>query len=100
MVSSSGGRTEGHVSVRLSPSLKRQLGNAAHANGKTLSAEIIARLERSFEEAAVRATREPSVTDLEKRLAVVEQSVLSWMFTWTSEYEARLAGLEKRLPDK
>jgi len=41
-------RTDPQTNIRLPPELKERLGEAARANTRTLNAEILNRLERSF----------------------------------------------------
>lgn len=97
MVNSQGGRAEGHISVRLPSDLYRQLKAGADAADRPLSVEIIERLRQSLVADANPPPPEPSIADLEKRLAAVEQSVMQWMFTWSPEQEARLDRIETKI---
>jgi len=75
---------EAQLKVRLLRSLKAKVDAAAHENRRTINAEIVARIERTFVEDAERmkvgaVTVLPSlserVMDHENRLAVIEQTI-------------------------
>ena len=56
--------------LRLQPELKRRVEDAARANGRSLNAEIAARLEKSFQDEGG-----TQISALEKRLGELEEKV-------------------------
>ena len=83
---------EAQLKVRLLRSLKAKVDAAAYENRRTLNAEIVARLERTFIEDAERE----AATDARSKLAA--QRVLSANLTgWPDPVEERLLDLENRV---
>jgi len=84
------------MKVRLSADLRQKIEGAARQNNRTLNAEIVARLERSFREEGRVASPVPA--QYQEKLDELEQLVLSGMFgpRWGA-IEDRLSALEKRL---
>lgn len=76
---------EAQLKVRLLRSLKAKVDNAARDNRRTLNAEIVARLERTFIEDAERANLAK-----DEELAGVPDFTVGW----ASEIERRLNELE------
>jgi len=54
-------RTDPQMSIRLPGNLKPRLVEAAHANGRTINAEIVSRLQRSFVDAQAGAVPEEAI---------------------------------------
>ena len=63
------------VGVRMQPELRDRLAEAAAANNRSLSAEIVARVEKSFEAADEWANALENIDDALSRIEALERSV-------------------------
>jgi predicted DNA-binding protein len=54
-------RTDPQTNIRLPLGLKERLGAAARANTRTMNAEVVSRLERSFVDSQARAVPEDAI---------------------------------------
>lgn len=79
------------MKVRLSALLRQQVEEAARANNRTLNAEIVSRLEHSFQEELEAPAKEM------KYLQVARQSSLAEYKRRLADHERRIAALEARL---
>lgn len=68
-------QTDPQLKLRLPPRLMEQIRKSAEDNRKTLSAEIIARLEWTFARATQTVPVSEPASDLELRVAALEQDV-------------------------
>jgi Arc-like DNA binding domain len=105
-----------HTSVRIPSRMKAMLDDAARANRKSLSAEIVARLAQSLEidppaqgppqSSSVAKLALAKATETEKRLAVIEDALREicsedyFLDTFNGPAQAFLQNLLKRLPKK
>lgn len=81
--------------LRMQSGLKRRLEGAAKASGRSLNSEIVARLERSFQEEGRPAQ---DLDKLDKRLEWLEDIWVNLMFEPRLDALAnRLAALEERV---
>lgn len=100
------------MKIRFSAELRRQVEDAARSNNRTMSAEIISRLERTFREDAERGEggehwlsrtqRSPSIV-MEKRLLVFEvelEEKIEGLREGLKDHEKRIAALEQRSSKK
>lgn len=81
-------RTDPQVNFRIPAELKDKLDNAAKENGRTLTAELILRLEMTFEQ-------DDQVKDLLERVLKLEDNVAA-LEQDQFENDRRLNGLEGR----
>jgi chaperonin cofactor prefoldin len=105
-------QTDPQLKLRLPPALKKKIEKAASDGRRPLSSEIIARLERSFEDEAKQAggmkltntAREMASNDLSQRIAKLEERVNALSVPdfivpqRLEELEERLAKLEENCP--
>lgn len=64
-------RDDPQVNIRMSATLKRRLEDAAEASGRSLTAEIILRLEQSLQPAAPAMSRQEIVDLVDERVAAL-----------------------------
>lgn len=81
-------RTDPQVNFRIPAELKDKLDNAAKENGRTLTAELILRLEMTFE-------HDDQIKDLIGRIEWLENAVDGLQFE-SSDYASRISNLEGR----
>ena len=81
-------RTDPQVNFRIPAELKDKLDNAAKENGRTLTAELILRLEMTFEQ-------DDQIKDLIGRIEWLEGAVDSLQYE-TREQASRINNLEGR----
>ncbi|QOW46451.1 MULTISPECIES: Arc family DNA-binding protein [Acinetobacter] len=81
-------RTDPQVNFRIPAELKDKLDNAAKENGRTLTAELILRLEMTFE-------HDDQILDLRERIEKLEEAV-EYLESFQSETEGRLNNLDGR----
>jgi hypothetical protein len=86
------------MKVRLSAELRRQVEAAAKANNRTLNAEIVSRLERTFREDSGNVVAETSLSsdDLAERLSTAQAGYV-YLFVNYQRLEERIEKLENRL---
>ncbi len=77
--------------VRLPDGMREQIAEAAKANGRSMNAEIVSRLERSMSEAP--AINGLSLAELFKKLDSLEKSIKSGEFVPRPKTPARRKGL-------
>lgn len=91
-------RDDPHFRLRIPPALKARIEEAAHANGNSLNAEIVARLEASFDLAEMTADLQAHT---QKTLEVAKAELAAMAKTLTEdairEIEAR-TGRKARAP--
>jgi hypothetical protein len=87
------------MKVRISADLREKIEKAARENNRTMNAEIVARLERSFREDTREAPAAPLLSpNQDTRIAQLEQIVIGIMLDERLDKMAnRVAELEKRL---
>ena len=81
-------RTDPQVNFRIPAELKDKLDNAAKENGRTLTAELILRLEMTFEQ-------DDQIKDLIGRIEWLEGAVDSLQYE-SREHDSRINNLEGR----
>ena len=81
-------RTDPQVNFRIPALLKDKLDNAAKENGRTLTAELILRLEMTFDQ-------DDQVQDLLARVEKLEEAIDS-IESYQNDQDRRLDGLEGR----
>lgn len=81
-------RTDPQVNFRIPAELKDKLDNAAKENGRTLTAELILRLEMTFEQ-------DDQIKDLIGRIEWLENAVDSLQYE-SREQDSRINNLEGR----
>lgn len=81
-------RTDPQVNFRIPSELKDKLDNAAKENGRTLTAELILRLEMTFDQ-------DDQILDLRDRIEKLEEAV-EYLESFQSEAEGRLNSLDGR----
>lgn len=81
-------RTDPQVNFRIPVELKDKLDNAAKENGRTLTAELILRLEMTFEQ-------DNQIKDLIGRIEWLENAVDSLQYE-SREQDSRINNLEGR----
>lgn len=81
-------RTDPQVNFRIPVELKDKLDNAAKENGRTLTAELILRLEMTFEQ-------DDQIKDLIGRIEWLENAVDSLQYE-SREHDSRINNLEGR----
>ena len=83
------------MKVRLSAELRRKIEDAAKVNNRTMNAEIVSRLERTFREDGG-GVGEGQLPDLKERLSLVEGS-LRVLQSGMSQLSGRVSAVEKHL---
>ncbi|HMD61981.1 MAG TPA: Arc family DNA-binding protein [Opitutaceae bacterium] len=90
-------KTTPDMKVRLSADLREKIESAAKNNNRTMNAEIVVRLERSFREEDRIVTTLPS-PDQEERLNSIERTLLAIIGDERfDKLDKRLASVEARL---
>lgn len=67
------------VGVRMPPALRKRVADAAASNNRSLSAEIVARLEQSFDHADEWETALENINDAMTRIERLEREMLDVM---------------------
>lgn len=80
-------RTDPQVNFRIPAELKAKLEQAAHENGRSITNELVARLEASFD------NDQPSKEGLEQRLKDLEQALI----VSTTHYEQLIKLFEQKI---
>ncbi len=76
MAKSSTGRGADQFVVRMPPGMREKIAEAAENNGRSMNAEIISRLEQSFEEFPSREQYRMMYADLMKDIAGLQATIL------------------------
>ena len=88
-------QTHPQYKLRLPPELKARIENAAGANRRSMNAEIVARLERTFVHERLRETMPPSFDDMKDEPDLKSESGIHRLITALEE-----RGFIRRLPNR
>lgn len=70
-------REDAHFRLRIPEALKRRIEGEASANNRSITAEILVRLERSFEDAEKIEELDENMADVYRRLERLEEQMFS-----------------------